>query len=140
MLFAIYASSVISNNEEAIRPAIQTIMDEADDDQIRAFATADDVEETFMQLLPVVIAVSAIRILLECIGIFGALNFKANFVAAALVAHASHFIIAAHSLDIGGLLYAAFFAYPHVFFILEAKQGILTRDNYYNEEMSCCCV
>lgn len=50
-------------------------------------------------------------------------------------------IFAILTLNIAGLVYSVFFAYPHYSFIREVQDGIMTPANYpINEEHSCCCV
>lgn len=39
-----------------------------------------------------------------------------------------------------GVVILLFYAYAHVTFITENKRGTMTKDNYENEEHSCCCV
>jgi hypothetical protein len=38
------------------------------------------------------------------------------------------------------LIIHALFIYPHVMFIREVRSGIMTKENYSEEEQSCCCV
>lgn len=117
--------------------------DAMDDDELKALfadANMEEEEKGFLQILPVVVTLSVLNILLDLAGIFGALKFKAPFVIAALVGYALRAVVDIASVNIGALLYAGLFAYPHVFFVLEAKQNIMTQENYHNEEMSCCCV
>jgi hypothetical protein len=45
-----------------------------------------------------------------------------------------------HAFDLSMPIAMAFFAYPHFMFISEIRGGIMSRENYENEQHSCCCV
>eukprot|EP00546_Thalassionema_frauenfeldii_P021898 CAMPEP_0178905480 /NCGR_PEP_ID=MMETSP0786-20121207/6298_1 /TAXON_ID=186022 /ORGANISM="Thalassionema frauenfeldii, Strain CCMP 1798" /LENGTH=217 /DNA_ID=CAMNT_0020577091 /DNA_START=194 /DNA_END=847 /DNA_ORIENTATION=+ len=38
------------------------------------------------------------------------------------------------------ILFFGAWCYPHIIFILEVRDGIMTKENYPNEEASCCCM
>ena len=74
------------------------------------------------------------------IGIWGAVAFSTWQIYVALTMYSINFFVNLFSFNLAALLMAGFFAYPHIFFIQEIRKGIMTRDNYHNEEQSCCCV
>lgn len=103
----------------------------------------DEVKEAFAQgvdNLGVAIAITVVRVVLNICGIYGAVAFNIIFVGLSLVAYVIDFVMALLVISIPGLLLAGGFAYPHIFFIKEVKAGIMSKENYINEEQSCCCV
>jgi hypothetical protein len=78
-------------------------------------------------------------ILYSC-GIFGAIQYNIWLVGIALVLHLTDIVMALIGVNIVGAVIAGTFAYPHIFFIMEVRKGIMSRENYHNEEQSCCCV
>jgi hypothetical protein len=82
-------------------------------------------------------------LLLTCsgVGILGAVQFS---IACTSVAAALYAFFIAHALfidkDIWRLGTCLLFFYPHAVLIREIQTGIMTRENYHNEEKSCCCM
>jgi hypothetical protein len=74
------------------------------------------------------------------LGIYGALIFMPWMVLVSLLSYTVLFVMSAIQGDIWTLCFAGFFAYPHVVFLKELKEGIMSLDNYDNEIQSCCCV
>jgi hypothetical protein len=74
------------------------------------------------------------------LGIYGALIFMPWMVLVSLLSYTVLFVMSAIQGDIGVMCFAGFFAYPHVVFLKELKEGVMSRDNYHNEIQSCCCV
>jgi hypothetical protein len=111
-------------------------------------ATYDDdaVQETMSAFneanlsMGIVIALSAIRIVANSIGIYGAVTYNIWMVGASLLAYCFDFVMGVVSMNVGGLVMIALFAYPHFFFIKEVRSGIMSEANYVNEKQSCCCV
>uniref|UniRef100_A0A7S0AVY1 Uncharacterized protein n=1 Tax=Minutocellus polymorphus TaxID=265543 RepID=A0A7S0AVY1_9STRA len=99
-----------------------------------------DIEGLMVNLEHWFIFLSAIKIPLNGLGIYGAVKFKYRPVAAALAAYSLQFALNVYSINIGGLLLTGFFAYPHVVFLKELKSGVMSEMNYPTERFSCCCV
>jgi hypothetical protein len=104
----------------------------------------DSVRAAMQQLsnLPValVLTVQALQIVCGVLGIMGAFQYNIYMVGIAAAAYVLVFVMAVIELNIEGVFIAGLFAYPHYFFIKEVREGIMTKANYHNEEMSCCCV
>ena len=67
-------------------------------------------------------------------GVYGAMKFKIWPVAVSLSLYALRFVVLFFSWNPGCLL-PFFFAYPHVFFIKEVKEGIMSEANYPLEKV-----
>ena len=102
--------------------------------------TKDQVEGMMIKMEHVFLTLMAIKIPLNGLGIYGAVKFKFWPVGVALAAYTVEFIIDMFAFNIGGLLLAGFFAYPHVVFLRELKSGVMSELNYPTEKYSCCCV
>ena len=102
----------------------------------------DDVMEEPIVQVPVgwMIAIIFAKILCYAIGIWGAVSFSLWQVYVALGMYMIALIFNAIVLNLIAVLVAGLFAYPHVYLVQEIKKGIMTKDNYYSEEQSCCCV
>jgi hypothetical protein len=74
------------------------------------------------------------------LGIYGALKYNKSMVIAAGVWHCINVFLSLKRHDMGGIIMAACFAYPHFVFSEEITNGIMTEENYPNEIHSCCCV
>jgi len=108
---------------------------DTDDDE---FAAA--LEEFKNLPWPTLIALQTLKIVLSIVGIAGAFKFNHILVALSMASYVFDAIMALIGFNVAGLLYAASFAYPHGFFIKEVRAGTMTKENYPNEESSCCCV
>ena len=97
-------------------------------------------EGIMLKMEHIFIILSAIKIPLNGLGIYGAFKFKYWPVAVALGAYSIQFLLHAFAINIGGLLLSGFFAYPHVFFLKEVRSGVMSEMNYPTERFSCCCV
>lgn len=73
-------------------------------------------------------------------GIYGAITFKVWPVALSLSLFAIEFMSSLLLQDVFLLVLSVSFAYPHIYFIREVKQGIMSEENYPTEKHSCCCV
>jgi hypothetical protein len=83
----------------------------------------------------------AIVFMLLCVaGIVGANKYNVYLVGIAAVAYCVSFIFSIIQLNYLGMIVAILFVYPHFVFIAEVRKGIMSDENYHNEEMSCCCV
>jgi len=107
-----------------------------DDDEVKTAIEAMDDNMPWILLFIVSIA----SVLCNAVGIYGAYKYHVGCVGIGLAAYCSYFLIDLLSFNIGGLVYNAFFAYPHFVLIQEMNQGIMTPENYPNEVHSCCCV
>eukprot|EP00562_Extubocellulus_spinifer_P002258 CAMPEP_0178477718 /NCGR_PEP_ID=MMETSP0696-20121128/4276_1 /TAXON_ID=265572 /ORGANISM="Extubocellulus spinifer, Strain CCMP396" /LENGTH=192 /DNA_ID=CAMNT_0020105039 /DNA_START=250 /DNA_END=828 /DNA_ORIENTATION=- len=118
---------------------LATVVEETDSSTMDD-ATKQQVEGMMVQMEHVFLGLMAIKIPLNGLGIYGAMKFKHWPVAVALAAYVVEVIIDAVTFNIGGLLLAGFFAYPHVVFLREMKSGVMSELNYPTEKYSCCCV
>ena len=114
---------------------IQNNADQIDDDELMATL------EGFNDLpLGTIIAVAILRIAASACGVAGAYFYNIWLVGISALAYVLEFIFSLIGLQIDGAVIAALFAYPHYFFIQEVRKGIMSKENYPNEEHSCCCV
>jgi hypothetical protein len=74
------------------------------------------------------------------LGIVGAIQYNVYMVGAAALKFCVDIVYALITFNIFGVALSAFFLYPHVFFIKEVREGIMSKVNYDNERQSCCCV
>lgn len=74
------------------------------------------------------------------IGIAGGYYYNIYMTGIAAAAYCFDVLLSLIQFNLGGVLYGAFFAYPHFFLIKEIRAGTMSKENYANEEMSCCCV
>jgi len=107
----------------------------ADDDQV--IEAGKELQQIPMGLLIVLLV---LQLSMFGLGVQGAIAYKKWMVMCALAAYSLSFVMAVFQLSIFGMIQAGFFAYPHVFFIREMDQNIMTPENYPNEVQSCCCV
>ena len=106
-----------------------------DDEVSKALADVDG------ESVGAVIAISVIKLAINALGIYGALQYNIIMVGLSCAVYCIDFFFALLAVNIFGLLYAGFFAYPHFFYIKEVKAGTMTPENYpINERQSCCCV
>jgi hypothetical protein len=83
----------------------------------------------------------AIIFMLFCVaGIVGAKKYNISLVGIAAVYYCVSFIFSSIQLYPVGMVSAILFVYPHFVFIHEVRKGIMSEENYHNEEQSCCCV
>ncbi|CAB9498613.1 expressed unknown protein [Seminavis robusta] len=130
VLFMITAGSIASNLDAS----------NYDDDEM--VAAINELEGTdFGGSMGVAIALSSVRILLNAAGIWGALKYNVVGVGAGLVAYGLEFLFSLITFNIVGLIWNGFFAYPHVYLIMEMRNGIMNAQTYEDiEKQSCCCV
>jgi hypothetical protein len=103
----------------------------------------DEVKQKLSEGMPsagVMIAIFVFEIVLLGITVWGAVSFSAPKVMVGLVVYSIGVLTSMFSLNLVGVVVNVFFAYPHYFLYKEIKDGIMSKDNYYNEEQSCCCV
>ena len=115
--------------------SLSSQVDATDDDEL-----AQALEEFNSLPLAALIVIQSVKIVLSIVGIVGALRFNEIMVGLAMAGYVFDAVFALIGLNIAGLIYAGFFAYPHGFFIKEKRAGIMTLENYPNEKQSCCCV
>lgn len=106
-----------------------------DDEVEQVYAEAEEVKG-----MAVVVTIMLIRLICNACGVYGAWKFNIYLVGLSLASYVLEAIFAMMAFSLAGLLMACFFAYPHVFFIKEVRAGIMSKENYPNEEQSCCCV
>ena len=90
--------------------------------------------------LGLMIAIWLVSAVFSAVGIAGALLYNKWLVGVSGVFFCLSMIPDIMALNIPGIVYKGFFAYPHYFLVKEINQGIMTKENYPNEKMSCCCV
>eukprot|EP00566_Odontella_aurita_P023650 CAMPEP_0113558864 /NCGR_PEP_ID=MMETSP0015_2-20120614/18585_1 /TAXON_ID=2838 /ORGANISM="Odontella" /LENGTH=205 /DNA_ID=CAMNT_0000460451 /DNA_START=76 /DNA_END=694 /DNA_ORIENTATION=+ /assembly_acc=CAM_ASM_000160 len=81
-------------------------------------------------------AVMCIEIVLSGVAAYGARSYNQWLVGVGAVMYSVHCVMSLIILNIGAVMYSAFFAYPHFFLISEIRKGIMTPENYPNEEQS----
>ena len=102
--------------------------------------TSDAMDAIANLPLGTLIAACVVPMVTHSIGIVGALMYNKWMVGFAGVAYCVMMIIDALAFNIVGLICKGFSAYPHYFLVKEIHQGTMTKENYPNEVMSCCCV
>ena len=114
---------------------IQGMATDNDDEAINEAAVAFD------QLpMALIVIIALIQVVCFGIGAYGAVQFTPSYVMVALVCHCFSVLGNLISLSLVGVVVSGFFIYPHVVFLKEMRNGIMTPDNYANEKHSCCCV
>lgn len=81
-----------------------------------------------------------VEIVLLVITIIGALTFSSLKVVIGLVVYGIGFISSIFRFNLPAIVLMACFAYPHYYLYMEIESGIMSAENYFNEEQSCCCV
>lgn len=81
-----------------------------------------------------------VEIGLLCVAIWGAITFSAQKVSVGLAVYGIGCIMSLVRFNLPAVLVTGLFAYPHYFLYQEINAGIMSQENYYNEEQSCCCV
>jgi hypothetical protein len=81
------------------------------------------------------------------LGLFGAVYYNVYLIGIAALFYTlkclyycADLLDANHAFDLSMPIAMAFFAYPHFMLISEIRGGIMSRENYVNEQHSCCCV
>ena len=94
-------------------------------------ATDDTVIETGKELekIPVglLVVLYIIQIAMYALGVQGAITYTRWMVLCALGAYSLQFVLSLFQLNIPGMIFSGFFAYPHVFFIREMDQNIMSE-------------
>lgn len=81
-----------------------------------------------------------LEITLLSVAIWGAVIFSAPKVAVGLFVFGIGCVLSMLQFNLPAVLMSGLFAYPHYFLYTEISSGIMSEENYYNEEQSCCCV
>jgi hypothetical protein len=108
-----------------------------DDDGVQEAMTAFNEANLSMGLA---IAMIAIKLVANGLGIYGAVTYNIWMVGVSLSVYCVDFVMGVVALNIFSMVMVALFAYPHFFFIKEVRSGIMSEANYVNEKQSCCCV
>jgi hypothetical protein len=74
------------------------------------------------------------------VAIWGAVTFAAPKVLVGTIVCVFGMVFSLSPFNLALLLINGFFAYPHAVLYNEISSGIMSKENYYNEEQSCCCV
>ena len=80
------------------------------------------------------------RMIFNALGIWGAYSYTVWCVGASVAVFGIEFVSALIVLHIPAAIYYACFAYPHMYLIMEMRNGIMTKETYPYEQHSCCCV
>jgi hypothetical protein len=110
-------------------------VENADDDAVKAASA-----QLHSVPMAALIFINLAQIACYVFGIVGAVNFNNCYVIAAIVAYCVSLIGALIQANVGGIVLAGLFLYPHIFFYQEVKAETMTSENYPNEIQSCCCV
>ena len=114
--------------------------DEYDDDEMKAAVEELDSMAGAYGSIWVAVGLSIARLFFNALGAWGAYKYLLWPVGASLVIYAVECVFAVVTLNLVGVLVSGCFAYPHVYLILEMRNGIMTKENYETEKFSCCCV
>jgi hypothetical protein len=80
------------------------------------------------------------QISLYACGVMGAIQFRSPLIWAAILAYVIGLVIAAWYGHVVSIALNLLSIYPHVFFLKEMKNLLMTPENYPNEVYSFCCV
>lgn len=105
------------------------------DDEVKAAVQDVTNEELLVDYITI-----AIGMLCTAVAILGALKYSVWMVAVGAFLFSFECVMALVRLNFLGVIMSALFAYPHFILIQEIRKGIMTPENYANEEYSCCCV
>jgi hypothetical protein len=94
----------------------------------------------FIFVFPLAIVFAPFPLAPCALGIMGAIQYNVYMVGAAALHICVVIGFALSNFNIFGVALFAFFLYPHIFFIKEVRDGIMSKENYGNERHSCCCV
>jgi hypothetical protein len=118
IVLQIFTGTLLIAGIELIEGAANT----ASDDQV--VAAGKELQQIPLGLFVVLIIV---QIVLHCIGIQGAIVYKQWMVYCSLASHVVNFVINIIGFNILGLVLNVSFAYPHIFFIYEINQNIMSK-------------
>ena len=106
---------------------------DADDDEVKE--AGEELQQTPLGLL-----VFMNICLIGCFvaGILGAVNYNPTLVKLAAGAYVAKIIIDIIGMNLVALIIDGFFLYPHIFFLKEMRDNIMTHENYPNEAQCCC--
>jgi uncharacterized membrane protein len=108
-----------------------------DDDEVQAaFSSLSETNAS----MGVMIALIAVKLVCNGVGIYGAMTYNIWMVGVSLAVYCLNFATGIINSNIFTLVMYGCFAYPHFFFIQEVRRGIMSEVNYVNEKQSCCCV
>jgi hypothetical protein len=100
----------------------------------------DEVVATMMEFgnIPLAgfIVLTCARLLCSVIGIVGAVQYNIYMVGVGAAGYVIDAVMALVLFQLIGFFYYVFFAYPHLFFISEVRKGIMSKENYPNEDYS----
>jgi hypothetical protein len=113
----------------------EAVLQNANDD--KAMANEKKLEQIPMTFL---LLVTLLKMCFFACGIFGAIRYNKYMVLAALFVYAMSFTRDILHFSMSGVMLAGCCAYPHVFFLKEMKNNVMTPESYPNEAQSCCCV
>jgi hypothetical protein len=104
----------------------------------------DEIINALNKLRDEPIATLVIRVIITmiccCFGVLGAIQYSVWMVSAAALKLCIGVVVGLCSFNVAQMVAFSLFLYPHVFFMKEVRQGIMSKENYANERQSCCCV
>uniref|UniRef100_A0A7R9Z1N1 Uncharacterized protein n=1 Tax=Pseudictyota dubia TaxID=2749911 RepID=A0A7R9Z1N1_9STRA len=123
--------------EEAVSQQAADITDDAvkqdyENNAKQAFQFTSDVAE---DAIPWVTAAAIVSIVAFALGIYGSLSVRQWPVLVALIVHVFNCCMSFVFLQLIPALFAGFFAYPHVVFIIEMRKGIFSRNHGVTDEV-----
>jgi hypothetical protein len=102
-----------------------------------------DVEEDAQEDFPwtALMIISGVSLLASCVGVYGALTYNNYALAFTAVVYVASIVINIMGMNYVGIIPPILFLYPHLVLIQEIHAGVMSEENYKNqEEHSCCCV
>jgi hypothetical protein len=113
-----------------------------DDDEVQTASNEIDGAAVGITIQgPATIGIAVLGMICNTAGLFGAFKFNKIGIIVAAIWYSAECVRSLLFYDIAGAIMAGLFAYPHVVFYQEMKKGIMTPENYPNEDQCCvCCV
>ena len=93
--------------------------------------------------IPILASTTVLRLACSVCGIMGAIHFNwfgVGISAVMYIFQLCYSFIMSMPLAFLSILTNAVLLYPHLIFISEIRKGIMTKENYHNEEQSFCCI
>lgn len=100
----------------------------------------DESEQVVVDAIHYWIWVFLLEVVLLGISLWGAITFSAPKVAVGLGLFGTGLAFSLAQVNLISAIMSGLCVYPHYFLFQEIRSGIMSKENYYNEEQSCCCV
>jgi hypothetical protein len=118
----------------ALKTGAEHIAMKMDDDE--AIAAMNKLQDA--PIVPLLIRFS-IALICCVFGVLGAIQYNVWMVYVAALKLCVDIVVGLCTFNVAVVIAFSLFLYPHVFFIKEVREGIMSKDNYENERQSCCC-